>query len=121
MLVEVLAWIGAVALTALVITALALMVHCIRNVIKVANDYEDAGEASRYQNTLLYLVTEVKTLRERLYKAEREASNARYRIDSHVTDNKHTKTAKALKRDKERKQLEKEEGHRNAGSWGDGM
>ena len=122
MLMDVLALIGAAALFALGITVLSMLAHCIRNVCKIASDYRDASQQSSYCNTMLHLVNEVKVLRERLYKAERDSSNAKYRIDHHVKDYKHTKTAKKVAIDKERKKREQEYQH-DAGvqGCGDGM
>ena len=58
-----------------------------------------------------------------MYVAERDSSNTKYQIRHHVQDNKHTKTAKKVALDKERKALEKEQEHddRLRGSGTDGM
>jgi hypothetical protein len=60
-------------------------------------------------------------IRKRLYIAERNASNANFKIDMHVKDYKHTKTAKKVAIDKERKALEKERVHDDSVRGGDGM
>ena len=61
---------------------------------------------------------ERKDIRDRVYVAERNGSNADYKIDKHIKDNKHTKTAAAVKRAKKQKTLE--EDYKDCTS-GDGM
>ena len=121
MLMDILALVGAAALFALVITGLSMLAHGCRNVLKIARDYRDASEQSSYCNTMLHLVNEVKLIRDRLYTAERDCSNARRDIRMHIQDYKHTKTARKVAIDKKRKQAEQEYRDENNYRGGDGM
>jgi len=58
----------------------------------------------------------------RLYIAERNSSNAVYRIGCHVKDNKHTLTPYAKKLKEEREEIAKDDNHdRDIRGCGDGM
>jgi lipopolysaccharide export LptBFGC system permease protein LptF len=81
-------------------------------------DVRPWGESNLFQR----IVNSSNETKNRLYVAERNASNAKYRIDSHVKDNKHTKTAKKIALDKERKKIAEEDNHdREIRGCGDGM
>lgn len=127
MLMDVFTLVGAAAVGAMVVTAIAWLCVQFKRVYRVARDYHEVapkpedvrpwGE-SNYFTRLQNGLTETKS---RVYIAERNANNAIYRIGVHVKDYKHMKTAKAIKRDKERKAVE--EGCRNKRDFrgGDGM
>jgi len=88
----------------------------------VAKHYQKASSKIWRCNWFAATDERIESLTRRLYLAERNASNASYRINCHITDNKHTKTAKRIALDKERKELEKEELHsREIRGCGDGM
>lgn len=97
----------------------------IKRVHRVARDYHDmAPNPDNYGTTNLFRKSEdrISETRKRLSLAERNSSNAIHRLGGHEQDYKHTKTAKAIKRDKKRKEIE--EGCRNERDFrggGDGM
>jgi uncharacterized membrane protein len=82
---------------------------------RVAKHYHDVYDPDEYWATERNLFSKVKQentdIKKRLYVAERDGRNAIYRIGRHVEDYKHTKTAKKIAIDKERKELEKEHQH----------
>ena len=83
----------------------------LQRIHRVSKHYHDvADDYWREKNYFSKLGDKVVDSERRMYRAERDASNACFRIDSHVKDNKHTKTAKAIKRDKRRKDLERDTG-----------
>jgi hypothetical protein len=84
----------------------------IKRVHRVAKDYHETApspEVYGSSNYISRLQDGLTTTKNRLYIAERNGSNACLRIDHHVRDNKHTLTAKAVKRTQERKRIEKEQ------------
>ncbi len=125
MLIDVFTLVGAAAVGAMLITAIAWLCVQFKRVYRVARDYhksapklEDVrpwGE-SNYFTRLQNGMNETKN---RMYIAERNASNAVLRISKHAKDYKHTKTAKKIAIDKERKALEKERVHDDSvrGDW----
>ena len=104
---------------------LYVVVREIKKIHRVAKHYhmvaEDPDSFFGDRNHFARLQDKVLANEGRLYKTERDARNAGYQIDIHVRDNKHTKTAKAIKLAKERKKIE--EGSRNEREFrgGDGM
>jgi len=103
--------VGALTVGVLAMLFLIWLGTVIKRVHRVSRDYHETAPTpelwgeSNYFNCLQNGLTDTKG---RLYIAERNGSNACYRIDVHVMDNKHTLTAKAIKRNKERKRLEEE-------------
>jgi collagenase-like PrtC family protease len=121
MIRDILALVGVAALFAVGIACLSFLAHCIHNVAKVARDYREALDDSCYLNPLVQMNHELKRLKDRVYKAERDASNANFKIDRHGENYKHTKTAKKVAIDKERKKIEQEYQHDVDVRGGDGM
>ena len=88
----------------------------------VAKHYQKAASTLWRLNWFEKTDERIESLTRRLYLAERNASNAGYQISCHVKDNKHTRTAKKIALDKERKELSEEELHsREVRGCGDGM
>ena len=85
----------------------------------VAKHYQKAASKLWRSDWFTKTDERIEELTRRLYVAERNASNASYRINKHITDNKHTKTAKAVKRDKAQKKAVEDADLRCGG--GDGM
>lgn len=121
-----LAFIGAVVVGASLICLVVWLGIWSQRLRRVVRDYHRAaptydggwGETNLYQR----FIDSNSEIRKRLYIAERNGSNAIYRIGSHAKDYKHTKTAKKVAIDKERKKIAEEDNHdRDIRGCGDGM
>ena len=124
MLCDFLAFIGAALIGASLITLICWLGVQAKRVYRVARDYHYAApNPDRWGETNLYnkLAKVDSDTRKRLYVAERDGRNACYRIGEHAKNYKHTKTAKKVAIDKERKQMEKERVHDDSVRGGDGM
>jgi hypothetical protein len=127
MIQDILSLIGAAAVAAAGLTLLVYLCGVAAKIWRVAKHYHDVYDPDEYWATNRNLFSKVKQenteIKKRLYVAERDGRNACYRIGEHVKDNKHTKTAKAIKRDKDRKKIEEESKltHSDLPGYGDGM
>ena len=120
-----LAFIGAVFVGSGLLALIIWLGVVIKRVHRVARDYHESAPSpdswgtSNYFTKLQDGITETK---KRLYLAERNSSNATYQIRHHAQDYKHTKTAKKVAIDKERKKAEQEYQHdADVRGCGDGM
>ena len=120
-----LALIGACAVGACILTLIVWFCTTLRKILRVAKHYYGLGdEFDRMadKNHFVELENKFNGMMNRMYIAERNASNAKYQISCHAKDYKHTKTAKKVKVDKERKQREQEYQHdADVRGCGDGM
>jgi len=105
-----------------IIILISYLLHGCRKLCKIVRDYKRMNEESSYAFPLCHVNAEIKRLKDRVYKAERNASNANFKIDMHVKNNKHTLTPYAKKLSMEREEIAKEDNHdRDICGCGDGM
>lgn len=120
-----LAFIGAVFVGSGLLALIIWFGIVIKRVHRVARDYHYSApspESWGEDNLFNKFIDSNSEIRKRLYVAERDSSNAKYRIDHHAKDYKHTKTAKKVALDKERKKIAEEDNHdRDIRGCGDGM
>ncbi len=124
MLYDLLAFIGAALVGASLITLIVWLGIWFKRVCRVVRDYHNVApnpEGWGDHNLLNKLIESNSEIRRRLYIVERDGRNACYRIGEHAKNYKHTKTAKKVAIDKERKQVEKEYQHDADVRGGDGM
>ena len=108
-MIEYLAIFGFMVMLCLAAGLLTCLYHEIKRVHQVAKHYEAVQSKVWYRKDWFQQYDEkIKECQSRLYRAETKASNAAFTIDHHIRDNKHTQTAKAIKRDKARKQAEED-------------
>jgi hypothetical protein len=113
-MINLLALVGACVLGAAVFTLAYFVGRGLRKIHRVANDYHALTSTDDAlwgdQNYLRKMSDAIDKDKERMYKAERDASNASHRIACHEFDYKHTRTVKKIAYDKKIKKLEKERG-----------
>lgn len=123
MLMDVLSLIGAAAVGTGILILLVAIGKELKKIHRVAKHYHETAPISPYGSNNLFksFVHAHSEIRKRLYVAERDGRNACYRISEHAKDYKHTKTAKKVAIDKERKKREQEYQHDHDVRGGDGM
>ncbi len=109
MILETLAIFGFMVLLFIVGAGLKALYNEIGRVHAVAKDYDDVVCKIWFRRSWFGKADErIESLAHRLYLMERKASNTQYTLSKHITDNKHTKTAKAIKIAKEQKKAVEE-------------